>query len=645
MRFAAFLLLTVSVALCGENNIFSSSMDTVHVQAGYFIQFSDSIIYLNNDTTLILPEATEYTILDSSYVKSKAFYDSLKAKSKDSKWLNMLYEAVISTPEKNLSETAGFVHGTDRFIPFSGKIIGSIHLNKVDILEGSVNDTTRKVQSSIGRALNSVHINTRDYVIFNNLFFESGDSLNPGLLSDNERILRELPFIRDARIRVKTRPDTSIVDIIVITQDVFSIGADLGVNSVDDFKIKLFDKNFLGYGHDLRMGILYNAELNPKTGFETSYGINNIAGTFISAEFEYIHKADLEMGRISFSRAFLTPQTKYAGGLDLSWTTDYREVRLSDSSEVLVKNPYTYAYYDLWAGRQFMLSDEWERQTIVVAGRISRKKFSLRPQVYPDSLLFFQNEDIVLGSISLKNIDYYQGSLIRGFGDIEDVPVGYWLQITSGLKYGQFKTKPYYGGEVVAAGIFNSIGFIGADVEIGGFYNGKVFDEGALRVSALQFTPLIKLGSYRLRNFLAVNYMIGIDQNKERIIYFIERNGIRGFPTLNYGGQQRFVVNWEAVTFTPWYFYGFKFAVFAFADMGFIGSSHNLPISNEMYSGLGFGLRVRNESLVFDTIQLRFGYFPRTAPGASHYDFNFSTSDPELFKKFSLHKPRIISFR
>jgi hypothetical protein len=57
--------------------------------------------------------------------------------------------------------------------------------------------------------------------------------------------------------------------------------------------------------------------------------------------------------------------------------------------------------------------------------------------------------------------------------------------------------------------------------------------------------------------------------------------------------------------------FGFRLAPFGFADFSLLSGETRRLFRSGLYSGLGGGLRTRNENLVFGTIELRFAYFPR----------------------------------
>ncbi|MBK6633791.1 MAG: hypothetical protein IPG38_05305 [Chitinophagaceae bacterium] len=109
------------------------------------------------------------------------------------------------------------------YLKFKGLIIRSIETIRLGF-EYDIDDTT-SIKNNFGtRVGKALHKNTADKVIKRNLFFNEGDPLYPYLLADNERYLRELIFIKDARILVDfAEGSADSVDVIVLTKDVFRL--------------------------------------------------------------------------------------------------------------------------------------------------------------------------------------------------------------------------------------------------------------------------------------------------------------------------------------------------------------------------------------------------------------------------------------
>ena len=119
----------------------------------------------------------------------------------------------------------------NQFLKYKGKIIRSVELVRLSF-QSNIYDTTL-VKYDLGvRLANVFHKNSREKVIRNNLFFKEGGRLYPYLVADNERYLRDLSFIQDARIIVDFAEDnTDSVDVVVITKDIFSMGGKLKIDS------------------------------------------------------------------------------------------------------------------------------------------------------------------------------------------------------------------------------------------------------------------------------------------------------------------------------------------------------------------------------------------------------------------------------
>src|SRR6267154_4736855 len=111
-----------------------------------------------------------------------------------------LLEAISREPEADLSPF--LVKSEDAYLKYQGKIIRRIVLERIGF-DRIVVDTARHLQSAMAKTANQMHINSKETTIRKNLFVREGRPLNPYRLADNERLLRNLDFMMDARIFVK----------------------------------------------------------------------------------------------------------------------------------------------------------------------------------------------------------------------------------------------------------------------------------------------------------------------------------------------------------------------------------------------------------------------------------------------------------
>src|SRR5690606_38966764 len=105
---------------------------------------------------------------------------------------------------------------------------------------------------------------------------------------DNERIIRELPYIQDARILIKPRdPESDTVDIVLVTKDVWSISGNVRPNGFNAGRLNIDDKNILGLGHELDNHIILSPDEDQNWGYEGIYRVPNLFGTFVTSELNY----------------------------------------------------------------------------------------------------------------------------------------------------------------------------------------------------------------------------------------------------------------------------------------------------------------------------------------------------------------------
>ena len=146
-------------------------------------------------------------------------------------------------------------------------------------------------------------------------------------------------------------------------------------------------------------------------------------------------------------------------------------------------------------------------------------------------------------------------------------------------------------------------------VILGSYLNqpGGQFYRTTLSARITYFTNLMGSGRYPVRQFLTLNATRGwnrLDGFRETL-EFNSVADLRGMKEEVYG-TNRMVLNTETVFFTPYQPLGFRIALFGFADFGLIGYSPNI-FKNDFFTSFGFGVRIKNERLIFNTVQIRLG--------------------------------------
>ena len=101
----------------------------------------------------------------------------------------------------------------------------------------------------------------------------------------------------------------------------------------------------------------------------------------------------------------------------------------------------------------------------------------------------------------------------------------------------------------------------------------------------------------------------------------------RDLSRKNLFGTKRLLVKSETVLFSSLHTYGFQFAFFTFADAAWLGD--DAIFKNDFFSSVGLGVRIKNERLIFRTIQLRIA-IPFYKNGIYRGDYVHLSQEPKL---------------
>ena len=529
-----------------------------------------------------------------------------------------------------------------RFRAYAGKDVRRILVRNLDVFGASVDDTAQVTKSRLARFLNHLNFKTRETTIRQNLLFREGDTIDPFRLADSERILRNLAFIRDARIVVVQIPGGGdSVDVLVIVKESWTLMLSGSLKEEDRVKVRLAEENLLGLGHEISGAVTMTP--NVRSRFDTKYSVQNIGGSFVTGQVEYVNAPGKETTAFGLSRELISPVLRYAGGLDLRRTS----IAVPDSSPSGADN--TSELVDLWAGRrvhQWGSEKEIGRPILFVSGRVRHLKFTERPPVTPSTLYQYHDMDHVLGSVTYIQSWYYRTNLLYNFGRTEDIPYGLLARVTYGLADEEF-TRSHYASATLAAGEkIDRLGYGVGEVRIGGSPRDGKIEQGVVRLRALYFSNLFQMGRFRFRQFVNAEYTAGIHRFADDSIDFDGDESIRGVVyDGSVTGSKRLHLNLESVAFTPWRARGVTFAFFTFADVDFIGSGRRSIFAQDCYSGLGLGVRLHKDGFGIGPVQLRLAWYPRLP--IDHDAFSFTAfGGEERFQSIELLgiRPEIVEY-
>jgi hypothetical protein len=440
-------------------------------------------------------------------------------------------------------------------------------------------------------------------------------------MAENEKHLRSLDFIQDARILVKrVAGNKDSVDIYVITKDLFSLSGELNDISTSKFKAKIFDANVAGMGQRVEITTLWEKDRTPAFGYQLLYRKNNIANTFINATAVYSKiKPDLTYGMesenawlISFDRPLVSQYSHMAGAITVGHNQSENTYGKPDS----LYYQYHYNLYDAWLGYNLGIKTFPKNKTyknrFFLSGRYFNYHFEDRPKQVITAFDFrYDNRQAVLAQFTFFRQNFYKTNYIFGFGTTEDVPYGYNISFTTGWYKQNNMSRPYVGIDANKY-VANDRGFfIQYFLRTGGFLNHGQMQDAAVLAGGGLFSPLFIYSNVKIRQFISLSYTkqfnrVGLDPLKIN-----NALGLRYFGSDLAVGDQRISLHSETFFFLNYKVLGFKFAPFAFADVVALTPEKENFAQSGFYYGLGGGVRTRNENLIFNTIELRCAYFPR----------------------------------
>jgi hypothetical protein len=608
-----------------------------------YTQDRDSLSLLQSKTIRV--KASSATAVNPMELKRpEKYFNFFEIFSMNSSITRELSRMLVKQDTKE-ENTNGRTYPSDKeFEQYRNYTIRNIEFRRINVFGPTVNDTTKAAYGWIEKTGNNLHIKTRESVLQNQLLVKKGDLVVPFVLADNERIIREQPYIEDVKIRIRPVPHTDSVDLVYYVKDLWTVGFDLFFKNAHAGKIQLYDKNILGTARQLESTVYFDANKTPNVGYEASYLNSNIGHNFITSKLNYVNVFNEITYNANLSRKFFTQSLHYAGGIDLQKSRN--KVIIKELSPTFLF-PVDYRRGFTWFGRSFTISSDIKGspQSFVMAASILNEHFSKRPPVSPNFYQEYHNKTQLLSTFALNKQNFYKTSLLNSFGKTEDIPYGYLHKLTLGYEKSEFNNR-LYGELSVAHGSFvGKLGYLYGSVSIGGFYHQHFFDQSVLRFKISTFSNLLTVNRFKMRYLFTVNYENGFNRFSDEVLTINDDFGIRGYNDDYFTGQQRLTANAEHVVFTPWAIANFKIAAFSFADFAWLTRTGTDILKSPMFSGFGVGVRIRNEHLVLNTIQIRLAYYPRLSDNAEVTYFLLSSTDRVTPDNFFVQPPYIPAFK
>ena len=547
--------------------------------------------------------------------------------------------------------TINAIKSTDLFMPYQGKGIRHIYIKKFEF-DKMFTDTSKRISYFGTNILNHLHKTSRDWVIRDNLFIKERSVLDAYKLADNERYLRTLNFIQDARMEVLPVPGIEdSVDLEVITKDLFSISGAVNGVSNNNFNITASESNLFGMGQRIEGTTLFQTNRSPTFGYEFSYSKNSLANSFVNASIIYTtinpNLADGSPNEtakfIQLQRPLVSEFMHLAGGVTFGTTESFNAYGQPDS----LFYKYSYQTFDAWIGYALghdkALSKSDIRDRTFLSIRYLQNNFNQAPyQIGHSYNTKFNDREAVLAQFTLFKQDFFKTNYIFGFGTTEDIPHGYNISLTSGW-YRQLDLKRFYAGLELNKYVASRHGdFFQYFLRSGGYLKNGQWQDASVLLGGSLYSRLLHLGNSKIRQYASFSFTRLFNNVAIDALRLDNPFGLRYFTSDSTIGQRRFSFHEETFFFLKYKLLGFKFAPFTFADAALLTPPMQPFSRSQVYYGLGCGVRTRNENLVFGTMEFRLVYFPNNVAQNNPFKILTTINLQFRYNNTYVHAPNVV---
>lgn len=549
--------------------------------------------------------------------------DSVEKKSVTRKAISQGMRLISTNP----ADTVVNEKSTDPYAAYKGKIIRHIYVERIGF-EKSIYDSSKKVQKTVTKLANALHVDTRPKIVRRHLFIKENQPLNPYKVADNERFLRDKDFILDSRITVIPIENSDSVDLSVVTRDVFSFGGTLGGNIPSAPRIGIYDANVNGRGQRIELTTLIDPERDPSIGYSLLYRKSSIFGSLTNLELVYTQlNRGVSLGDeneyaaiLRLDRPLVSPYSRLAGGLEVSRNWSVNVEQEPDSAFL----SYNYKILDAWLGYNMGVNRSiTDRNRMFFAIRSFDGTYLEQPEQELYQVARKYNSLYGhLGEFSFYRQNFYKTRYVLGFGRTEDIPYGINTSLTAGYVKQLSLARPYAAlkfdyGKVNARGNFFRI-----LTQAGGYYHNNELEDVVLQGGVTYFSKLWHAANkYKFRNLVTVTYTQLINQDVVDYLN-ISKKEIPGFSSDSLWSDKRLAMHAESIAYTPWSLLGFRFAPFVAID--FVALQCVIcEQAKESFWGFSTGIRTRNENLIFGSMEIKLTYIPKEEDGEPKFVFGF----------------------
>jgi outer membrane protein assembly factor BamA len=507
--------------------------------------------------------------------------------------------------------------GTDAYEPAAGKTICSIDI-KIYKPFGCVEDSCEQTLSNAKKFGNAIHFRSREWQARQDILFEPGQTVNPMLFADTERLLWERGKYKNVQIVIYNEDtSTNEVDVAVLLQDRLSWAMSAGYSG-NSLMIMGKVNNFFGLPNTLMLlaGVNFNKYNLWSVGSRYTY--NNILGSQINFSTEFRYENLNKSATVSLNRQFFSLRSAWA--FNASYTFKNSTVSLNgnlrDASSFVHARSHRYS---LWLASAVPVSKimpcKDEKLKLVFAGKFNYTDFKDRPFIvdrnYAEQFIETNNYRFGMG---LARWDYYLEKSAFYIDIPEYFPKGISVSVWAGPQRDEIYGKRSYLGLILNHGhFFKKFGYLYSQLTYDGYIRNKAGEQMLTSAEVNYISKRVHFARHTyFRQLIRGKMNYGFYIPEERYFNLNDYNGIRGFYAAGLKGSKSISVSFESDLFLDKKIALSKGMLYAFCDMGWLSKNGDRLLKESIFQyGLGFGFRLRSVDLGLPFLDFQFAFYPR----------------------------------
>lgn len=242
------------------------------------------------------------------------------------------------------------------YTKFAGMRIAGIEYVVLPIF----NEDNPEENNWLFRTANTLHIETRPDTVERQMIISNGETLKPGLIQENERLLRDRSYLVDAMI-LPHKVCGNDIHLLAVVRDVWTLKLSASASrsgGENRTSTGLTEENLLGTGQSISVGYFKNADRSGRT---FSYSNPHLLNDRTELDVTYQDNSDGEARAASLVHPFYQLDTRWSAGITVDEESEIDTIEREGQLRNIYRDDQKRyeGWYGWSAGRQGNFVQRW----------------------------------------------------------------------------------------------------------------------------------------------------------------------------------------------------------------------------------------------------------------------------------------------